>query len=201
MGQFHTAPFFRGGVMFPDIHKILLSKSNAIIAIDGNCTAGKTTLAKKIADEFGMQIIHTDDFFLPFEMRTHERLNTAGGNFHYERFIEEVCGGIISGKPFEYRVFSCKTGNYDETVTVDPQKPIIVEGAYSLHPEIPDIYDAKIFMSVDYETQLERILERNGKDALEVFRSKWIPFENRYFDAFGIKDKCDIVIEKVRDIP
>ncbi len=187
--------------MFPDIQKILLTKPNAVIAIDGNCASGKTTLAKKIANEFGMQIIHTDDFFLPVEMRTPERLDTAGGNFHYERFIEEVCGGIKGKLPFEYRVFSCKTGDYAGTVTVDPQKPIVVEGAYSLHPEIPDIYDVKIFMSIDYETQLERILERNGKDALEVFKLKWIPFENRYFDAFGIKSKCGIVIEKVRDIP
>lgn len=181
--------------MFPDIQKILLTKSNAVIAIDGCCASGKTTLAEKIASEFNMQIIHMDDFFLPFEMRTPERLIAAGGNVHYERFIEEVCGGIMSGAPFEYRVFSCKTGEYCETKTVDPQKPIIVEGAYSLHPEIPDIYDLKIFLSVDYETQLERILRRNGGEALEAFITKWIPFENRYFSEFGIRKKCDIIIE------
>lgn len=181
--------------MFSDIQKLLLAKPNAVIAIDGCCASGKTTLTEKIANEFRMQIIHMDDFFLPFEMRTPERLNEAGGNVHYERFKEEVGGGIMSKSPFEYRVFSCKTGCYDGTVSIDPQKPIIVEGAYCLHPEIPDIYDLKIFMTVDYQTQLDRILERNGSEALEAFKTKWIPFENRYFAEFGIKEKCDIIIE------
>lgn len=181
--------------MFPDIKKILLQTPNAVIAIDGCCASGKTTLAEKIASELNMQIIHMDEFFLPFEMRTPERLNAAGGNIHYERFIEEVCGGIMSGAPFEYSVFSCKAGCYKGSVSIDPQKPIIVEGAYSLHPEIPDIYDLKIFLGVDYETQLERILRRNGGEALEAFITKWIPFENRYFAEFGIKEKCDIIIE------
>ncbi|MBQ4627225.1 MAG: AAA family ATPase [Clostridia bacterium] len=181
--------------MFPDIQKMLLSKPNAVIAIDGCCASGKTTLAKKLADEFNMQIIHMDDFFLPFDMRSSERLNAAGGNVHYERFAKEVCGGIMNKKPFEYRIFSCQAGDYIGTATVDPQKPIIVEGAYCLHPEIPDIYDLKIFVNTDYETQLERILGRNGKDALEAFKTKWIPYENRYFAEFGIKNKCDVIIE------
>lgn len=181
--------------MFSDIQKLLLTKPNAVIAIDGCCASGKTTLARRLADKLNMQIIHTDDFFLPFEMRTAERLSAAGGNVHYERFNEEVCAGIMSGSPFEYRVFNCKTGGYDGVRTVDPQKPIIVEGAYCLHPEIPDIYDLKIFLDVDCETQLQRILQRNGNEALEAFKTKWIPFENRYFAESGIREKCDIIIE------
>lgn len=181
--------------MFPDIQKLLLSKPDAVIAIDGCCASGKTTLAKKLADESSMQIIHMDDFFLPFEMRTPERLNEAGGNVHYERFIEEICSGIISKKPFEYRKFNCKSGGYDGKASIDPQKPVVIEGAYSQHPAIPDIYDLKIFLTVDYETQLQRILQRNGTEALEAFKAKWIPFENKYFAEFGIKEKCDIIIE------
>ncbi len=181
--------------MFSAIQKILTSKPNAVIAIEGCCASGKTTVAKKLADEFNMQTIHMDDFFLPPEMRTPERLDTAGGNVHYERFIEEVCGGIMSGLPFEHRIFSCKKSGYSGAVGIDPQKPIIVEGAYCLHPEIPDIYDLKIFLTVDYETQLQRILQRNGNEALEAFRAKWIPFENKYFSEFGIKEKCDIILE------
>ena len=63
-----------------------------------------------------------------------------------------------------------------------------------MHPEIPDIYDLKIFSEVSRETQLIRIEKRNGAAALKVFKEKWIPFENRYFEAFGIKEKCDIII-------
>lgn len=177
------------------LKEILSAKPNAVIAIDGCCASGKTTLAAELSERFGMQVIHMDSFFLLPEMRTAERLSQAGGNIHYERFVEEVIRGIKSGKDFSYRIFSCKKGCYDGTVTVNPQKPIIVEGAYSLHPEIPDIYDLKIYLDADLETRLERIENRNGKDALKIFKEKWIPLENIYFQEFDIKSKCDLVIE------
>ena len=171
-----------------------MQKSNAVIAVDGKCASGKTTLAEKLAFEINAQIIHTDDFFLPLEMRSAERLALPGGNIHYERFADEVINGINCGKTFEYRIFSCKTGGYNGTESVDPSKPIIVEGAYSLRPEFADAYDYKIFMTVDESIQLDRILKRNGREALEIFKSKWIPLENRYFEHFNITEQCDIII-------
>ena len=181
--------------MINEIKNLISQKSNPVIAIDGCCASGKTTLAKKIAEEIGAQIIHADDFFLPPEMRSAERLALPGGNIHYERFADEVINGINCGKIFEYRIFSCKTGCYNGTESVDPSKPIIIEGAYSLRPEFDDIYDYKIFMTVDEDIQLDRILKRNGKDSLGIFKSKWIPLENRYFEHFNIADKCDMVIK------
>ncbi|MBQ8016063.1 MAG: uridine kinase [Clostridia bacterium] len=169
-------------------------KPNAVIAIDGCCASGKTTLASNLAERFDAQIIHMDDFFLPPEMRTAERLSQPGGNIHYERFVDEVVSGLVSGNKFSYRVFCCRTGAFEQTKAVDPAKPVIVEGAYALHPLIPDIYDLKVFLETSHETQLNRICERNGKDALEVFKSKWIPFENNYFDEFNIRNKCDYVL-------
>lgn len=181
--------------MINEIKNLIFKKSNAVIAIDGCCASGKTTLAQTLAENSGAQIIHTDDFFLPFEMRTAERLSLPGGNIHFERFADEVINGIKNGEPFEYRIFNCKIGGYDGTKIVDPSKPIIIEGAYSLRPEFSDIYDYKIFMTVDEEIQIDRIIKRNGTEALEIFKSKWIPLENKYFDYFSIANQCDIVIK------
>lgn len=178
------------------LKKLLEEKPNAIIAIDGCCASGKTTFAKHLEKKFGFQVIHTDDFFLPLEMRTEERLSQAGGNIHYERFNDEVIKGIKCGKDFEYRIFSCKAGTFCGTKSISLLKPIVIEGAYALHPETADIYDLKVFFSIDAETQLKRILERNGADALENFKNKWIPFENLYFEAYNIKSKCDIIISE-----
>ncbi len=180
--------------IFDKIDKLISDKSNAVIAIDGMCASGKTTFASLLAEQFDAQIIHMDDFFLPPEMRTAERLSEPGGNIHHERFSEEVISGILSRAEFSYRVFSCKTGGYVQAQTVQPSKPIIIEGAYAIHPQIPDIYDFKIFLEVSSETQLKRIHKRNGSEALEIFKSKWIPFENKYFAEFGIKNKCDYII-------
>ena len=168
----------------------------AIIAIDGMCASGKTTFANRLSEEFGFEIVHTDDFFLPFEMRSEERLSQSGGNIHYERLIDEVIIPLKENKDFEYRVFDCSVGDYNEKRKILHNKPVVIEGAYSLHPEIPDIYDLRIFFCISSETQLARIEKRNGTQALKAFKEKWIPFESRYFDAFSVEEKCDIVIQE-----
>lgn len=177
------------------VKETIKHKPNAVIGIDGCCASGKTTLAKELAIRFNAQVIHMDDFFLLPDMRTPERLSQSGGNVHYERFKAEVAEGIKSGKTFTYNPFSCKTCSFGDGIEIDPSKPIIIEGAYAFHPKIPEIYDYKIFVKADYETRINRILERNGADALEAFRNKWIPFEDRYFSEFGIESKCDITFE------
>lgn len=40
-----------------------LPKEVRIIAIDGRCAAGKTTLAARLVKELGGDVIHMDDFF------------------------------------------------------------------------------------------------------------------------------------------
>ena len=176
------------------VSTLLAEKPNAVIGIDGCCASGKTTLASLLAKEFNAQVIHADDFFLPPEMRTRERLLEAGGNIHYERFISEVVKGIKGGYDFEYGLFSCKEMRIISQKSVTANKPIIIEGAYALHPLIGEIYDLRVFVTVSPETQLKRIEARNGADALKTYVSKWIPLENRYFSAFGIAEKCDMII-------
>ena len=172
----------------------IIAVGRAVIAIDGNCAAGKSTLAQEIKSVFGGTVIQADSFFLPFAMRTDERLNEPGGNFHRERFASEVINGIRSGSAFSYGVFDCSVGEVTHSVTVDENKLIIVEGSYCMHPAVDFEYDLKIFCVTDFETQLSRIVKRNGEAMAEVFKSKWIPLENRYFEHFNVKNKCDITI-------
>ena len=61
-----------------------------VIAIDGKCATGKTTLAARLASGLDADVIHMDDFFLPPAKRTQQRLSEPGGNVDYERFMEEV---------------------------------------------------------------------------------------------------------------
>lgn len=161
--------------------KIGYNKAMKIIIIDGKSGAGKTTYANSISDN----IVHMDDFFLPIELRTEERLKEVGGNIHYERFKEEVIGGILSGKNFEYRVFSCKEMDYVGKRKISLDKDIVVEGAYALHPYFDwdslGLNIEKKFMDIDKDEQMKRILKRNGPLVAEIFRDKWIPMEEAYF--------------------
>ena len=72
------------------IDELLAKKNMVIVAIDGKCTSGKTTLASKLAEIYDCNVFHMDDFFLRPEQRIPERLAEVGGNVDYERFQEEV---------------------------------------------------------------------------------------------------------------
>lgn len=167
-----------------------------VIAIDGRCASGKTTLARELAERLGAGVIHMDDFFLPGEMRTEERLREPGGNVHYERFADEVLDALRGGASFSYGRFDCQRMEIAERMIVPAGRLRIVEGAYSCHPQLENYMDLRIFCDVSPELQCERIRVRNGEQALKNFREKWIPMEEAYFRAHGIMEQADIIIEK-----
>ena len=175
------------------IQQLLSEKETVIVAIDGNCTSGKTTLANQLAANYDCNIFHMDDFFLRPEQRTPERFSEVGGNVDYERFLAEVLIPLKLGKPFSYRPFDCSTFELTDPITVIPKKVNIVEGTYSLHPYFGKSYDLKILLTITPELQRQRIMERPAFLHKRFFEA-WIPMENRYFEGFAISEKCDIVL-------
>lgn len=166
-----------------------------IIAIDGRCAAGKTTLAKILSENVNCDVIHIDDFYLPFEKRTKERMAQSGGNIDFERLISEVLTPIKNGEPYVYSKYSCQNNTFSVGQSVNPQKITVVEGSYSCHPCVFSFYNLHFFLDIDKETQKERVLRRN-KDNADAFFSKWIPMEEKYFSEFNIKDKCEILTQE-----
>ena len=164
------------------IDELLAEKDTVIVAIDGKCTSGKTTLASKLAEIYGCNVFHMDDFFLRRSQRTPERFAEVGGNVDYERFREEVLLPLRSGKAFSYRPFDCSTFTLAAPVAVTPKKLNIIEGTYSHHSYFGNPYDLKILLTVDEETQRQRVLERPAFLHKRFFE-EWIPMENRYLDA------------------
>ena len=175
------------------IDGLLTYGKTVIVAIDGKCTSGKTTLAAQLAQSYDCNVLHMDDFFLRPEQRTPTRYAEVGGNVDYERFQEEVLSPLQSEKEFSYRPFHCKTFTLSDPVTVTPKKLTIIEGSYSMHPHFGDPYDLKILLTVDPETQKQRVLERPSF-VQERFFTQWIPMENRYLEHFRISDKADLIL-------
>lgn len=167
-------------------------QDTVLVAIEGSCTAGKTTLASLLAEEFDCNIFHMDDFFLQNHQRTRERFAEPGGNVDYERFAQEVLLPLKKGSAVEFRPFDCQTRQLQAGVEMPRKKLNIIEGTYSCHPFFGQPYDLRIFLTVTPETQRQRILERPAFLHKSFFES-WIPMEHTYFDTFAIKDSCDIV--------
>lgn len=175
------------------IRERLTAGERMLLAIDGRCGSGKSTLAEKIAKEFDCTVIHMDDFFLRPEQRTEERLTSAGENIDHERFLTEVLLPLRKGAPFAYRPFDCSEMALGAPIEVCPKMLTVIEGSYSCHKNLWDYYDLRVFCDIDAETQMRRIVKRNGEQWAEVFRTRWIPMEEQYFAAFSIKERCDII--------
>ena len=164
------------------IDRMIPENKTVVLAIEGRAASGKTTAANLIADIFDSSIIHMDDFFLPPELRTAERMAEVGGNIHYERFKDEVIPNLRTGKPFWHKVFDCSRFDFaEEPKMVEPAGLIICEGSYSLHSIFGEYYDIAYFSDIDPETQRQRIRARNGEAMLSRFMNEWIPMEERYF--------------------
>jgi len=176
------------------IEELLKKDKKLIIAIDGKCAAGKSSLANHLSNKFDCNIFRMDDFFLRDSQRSEERINTPGENIDHERFLEEVLLPLFNNQEVIYRRYDCHTHSIVEPIIIEDKKLNIVEGSYSMHPEFREYYDLMIFLDISNKLQKQRLKERNPS-RYETFINKWIPLENKYINELHIKDLANILIE------
>ncbi len=179
--------------LFCSIDLLSASYNPLNVAIDGNSGSGKSTLAALLAATYNCNLFHMDDFFLRPEQKNPDRKSETGGNVDYMRFKEEVVAHLNGKTSFSYQVYDCSKAALTEYVKVSPKKINIVEGVYSLHPALRDVYHLKTFLTIDPKVQSMRILQRSGPKLHQRFVTEWIPLENEYFEYMQIKSLADMV--------
>ena len=177
------------------IDALQIQQERVCLAIEGRAASGKTTLASRLAALYGADccVIHMDDFFLPMELRTEARYAQAGGNIHYERFMEQVASHLQEDS-ITYAPFDCSVGDYGAKVTQKLCPLTVIEGSYSMHPYFRDPYDLHVFLELAPAEQKQRILQRNGPEWYVDFEEKWIPMEEAYFAACKVSQRCDLIL-------
>lgn len=180
-----------------EIDRMLREKQETervIVALEGPCGSGKTTLAAALQKRYDCNVFAMDDFFLRPEQRTQERYAEIGGNVDYERFSREILAHLGKPEEIRWKPFDCRTFTFGKEKHVPAKRLNIVEGAYSCHPYFGEhVYDLRFFIEITEREQQERILRRDGREKLQMFTDKWIPYENQYFDTYAIREKCILV--------
>lgn len=164
-----------------------------VVAIDGQCGSGKTTIAKLLQKIYGASVVKMDDFFVPPYLRDepHKKLPV-----HYERFEKEVLPNIISKQAFSYTAFDCSVMDYGKKQRVELSELIIVEGSYSLAPRFNRYYDISVYVRCSMIHRLERLKNRCKNEALmKRFTEEWIPTEDSYCEEFSVDKNADFIIE------
>ena len=174
------------------IRQLLEERQNTdapiLVAIDGNCGSGKTTLGEYLAQLFDCNLFHMDDFYLRVEQRTPERLEEVGGNVDYERFLATVLKPLQEKRSVVYQPFSCQSMSLMESREIPYKELNLIEGSYSMHPYFRNPYDLRIFLYISPERQMENIRRRNGVEKAKEFEKKWVPKEEAYFEKFQVRE-------------
>lgn len=165
-----------------------------IIAIDGRCGAGKSTIAARLAEELNATLFHMDDYFLRPEQRTPERFSTPGENIDHERFLKEILIPLKEGRTITYSPYSCTTQTLLDPITVTPADIVIVEGSYALHPTLRAYYDLRVFLTLFPREQEARIRARNGDAIWPMFKNRWIPMEEAYHIYCEVEKYSDLIL-------
>lgn len=177
-----------------------------LLVIDGKCGSGKTTLSERLGERYGCNVFHIDDFYLPIIMQTPEVMKEPGGNINYDRFLAEIMAPLTADSTVVYRPFLCMEQKYAPGVSLKKTGVNVIEGTYSCHPVLREIY-AKLtdwevitlFMDIDDRNQHDRVRGRVGELRFKLFEDKWIPREREYFSAYSVREYCDYSISVMDD--
>ena len=138
------------------------------IGIAGGTGSGKTTLTRHLKEHFGdsVTVIGHDSYYKRQEGKTYEELAKVNYDhpsaFDTDLLIQHL-KELKAGRSIQCPVYSYVDHNRtDETVTVYPNKVIIVEGILIFQdPTLRDMFDIKIFVETDADV---RILRRALRD-------------------------------------
>ena len=163
-----------------------------VLALDGRCGSGKTTLADWLARQFPASIVlHTDDFYLPPAQRVRGWEKTPCANMDLARLRDEALRPAYEGQPVLYRAYSCRAGTYQPVQELAAQPLVILEGSYSHHPLLAGYETLQVFVTCSREEQTRRLQAREG-ERYANFAARWIPLEEGYFAQYRIYETADL---------
>jgi len=146
-------------------------KKNILIGIAGGSGSGKTTVALKIKEKVGEDILildmdsyYKDHSHIPFEERVKINYDHPDA-FDFPLLINHL-KRLIQGKSIEKPVYSfVKYVRLKETQKIEPKKIIIIEGILSLFDEeLRNLMDIKIYVDTDPDVRFIRRLLRDIKE-------------------------------------
>ena len=166
-----------------------------VLALDGRCGSGKTTLADGLARQFPASIVlHTDDFYLPPAQRVRGWEKTPCANMDLVRLRDEALRPAYEGQPVLYRAYSCRAGAYQPVQELAAQPLVILEGSYSHHPLLVGYETLRVFVTCSREEQTRRLQAREG-ERYANFAARWIPLEEGYFAQYRIEETTDLAVD------
>lgn len=202
-------------------------KKPIVIGITGGTGSGKSTIAREIYESFNeknITMIEQDSYYKDqSNLEPEERVKTNYDHpkaFDNDLLIEHI-KSLVAGETIEKPIYDFSIHNrVKETITVEPNQIIIVEGILIFENEkLRDLMDIKIFVDTDADVRIVRRIVRDINERgrtlesvinqyLTMVRPMHLQFtepSKRYADLIipeggGNKVAIDLLVAKIKEI-
>jgi uridine kinase len=158
-----------------------------IIVIDGPAGSGKTTLAKSLSGLLeNCPIIHMDEIYDGWENALSPKTS--------QDLVEWVINPLLESRSIEFVKYDWYLEKRIEKVVINLPKVLIIEGVGSSSFEISKHASLKLWIEVNKETGINRVLTRDGQQIQEQMK-KWQSQESKFFIENNSKENSDIWID------
>lgn len=169
------------------INRLVARKQPAVICIDGPAGAGKTTFAARLHEEYSnVNVVHMDDLYAGWLSPINQEFSN--------RIIQQIVMPHKSGLPIAFKKYDWKLGDFNETQNLAPQQLLILEGVGSANRELRNFADLVIFIEIDADFGISRVLKRDGEQ-ISTQMENWKSMQDAYFKNEDVKRAADIVFD------
>jgi uridine kinase len=167
----------------------LLSASGPhLIAIDGPAGGGKSTLAKDLYLFFSttreINLLGLDDIYDGWTNALGEKLTND---------LETIASAHAQKKSTSMQIYDWALSRYGDLRTLEPKEILIIEGVGSAQEVIREHKAITIWMDIDPEDGVQRVLERDGHHIAEQMKA-WQIIQNQHFAESCARDNADFII-------
>ena len=177
-----------------------------VIGIAGGSGSGKTTITRKIMQNFGsdVSVIYHDNYYREHHSMSYEersRLNYDHPDSFETGLLIEQLKKLKKGETVQCPVYDYTTRDRSsKTVTIKPAKVIVVEGILIFeNKELCELMDIKIFVDADADVRILRRVVRDVRDrgrSLESVVNQYLSTVKPMHEQFvePSKRKADVII-------
>ncbi len=163
-----------------------------VLAIDGRAGAGKTTLANNLllalSVTYPVSLIHMDEMYEGWDCALGESLTGR---------LSNLLGDLSHGVAHQLPTYDWSAKAFNSYREIPPTHILILEGVGSAQRIVREFATATIWLDIDSETGLARVLERDGKVS-EPFMSQWQVDEDTHHRREKTRENADFVLSTVQ---
>ena len=170
-----------------------------VVGIDGQGGSGKSTLARELVQDLPLKVavVRGDDFYSDTSDEAKALLNPEEGYedyFDWRRLRSDILGCVRDNSPIlRYQQYDWNIAALGEWLEIPIPEVLIVEGVYTLRPELRDYFDVTVFVQTSETTRLQRQSSRGENTRFWI--SRWVAAEDLYVAREKPWEWADVLLD------